>query len=82
MLTELHDDLSKIVWVSRASEKSSVAHLPLVFWPAPEAVLLNVRHTLHKEANRKQDNSRNISARSKPRLLELGDTRRVQDYYW
>ena len=82
MLTELHDDLPKVIWMFGPGEKSHVADLPLILWPAPEAVFLNVRNALHEKANCKKDHSCNISTRPEFGLLELRHIRRVQDRYW
>lgn len=52
-LTELDNDLSKIIRMSCPNKESDIANLPFIFWVAPELVFLYVRYTFHKEADGK-----------------------------
>lgn len=68
--TKLNDNFPKVVWMSRLDEETDVAYFAFVCRVAPEAILLNIRHCLHEEANSEQYNSSNVSSGSKFRLVE------------
>lgn len=78
-LTELHDDFSEIIWMSRPDKEADIAHLALILGLAPEDILLDIANTLQEEANSEQDDSGDIASGTKVGLVEPRDSRAVQD---
>lgn len=76
--TKLDDDLAEIVWMPRPIEEAYITYCTVATMCATEAILLNIRHTLHNKANREEDDARNVTTCSKSGLLELRDVGRVQ----
>lgn len=82
LLTELDDDLAKIIRMSRPHEEAHVVNPALILWLASEYILLYIRDTLHKKPNCEKYHSCNISSGAKFRLNELRDIGRVEDSHW
>ena len=80
--TELDDDFSKIVWMSRPVEEPLVADSRFVTLSSLEQVLLHIAHTLHNDPDRPQYHACNISSCSEVWLRILCDIWGVQDGDW
>lgn len=60
ILTELDNDLAKIIWMSRPGPESLITHSTLVpTFAEPE--LLHITHALHHETNKEADDSHDIA---------------------
>lgn len=77
-LTELDENFSKVVRVSRPCEEAHITHLAFVGRVVPKQVFLNVGDALHQEANGKHDASGNIASGAKIGLVVFGHVRRIQ----
>lgn len=61
------------------SKETYVADCAVMLMSLPEAVLLDVGHTFHDEANGVKNNAGDVSPSTKGRLSELRDVWRVED---
>lgn len=63
-LTELHDDLTKVVWMPRPAEETNIANCTIMLMFASENIFLDVCNTLHDESDRPKDYTSYISPSS------------------
>ena len=82
LLTELHNDLAEIVWMSRPRKESNIANFPLILWFAAEDVFLHIGYRLKNEADREEDHPSDVASRAKIGLLKASDIGRVEDSDW
>ena len=78
-LTELYDDLSKVIWVPCPNEKPNITDPSLVLRLTPEDVFLHIGNTLQEEPDHKQNHSGDIPSGAKPWLIESRYIRRVEN---
>ena len=82
MPTELHDNLAKVIGMSRPNKKSNIANFPFVLRLAPEDVFLHIRNRLQEETNRKEDHSCDIASSTEFWLHKMCDVGRIEDSDW
>jgi hypothetical protein len=68
--------------MSGPGEESDIADGTVTTMSGTEPVLLDIGDTLHNEADRPENNARDVPTRSKAWLIVLGDFWRVQDGDW
>lgn len=81
-LTPLDDYIAKVIGVSRQREKARVTHggaVALARLPRPEQVLLHVAARLKHQANRVQDDARNVAPGAKVPLRVARHVGRVAE---
>lgn len=79
VLTELYNDLSKVVRMSCPGKEANITHFALVLWIASEQVLLNVGYAFEDETDSKEYDTRNIPSSSKRWLVKFGHVRRIKN---
>ena len=82
LLTELDDDLAKIIGMSSPFKESDITDGLSIWIRASKAIFLSIRNCFHKQAYGVKDDADNIATCAKAMLRILGDIRRVQDRYW
>ena len=78
-LTELYNDLPKVVGMSSPDEKPYVTDFAFIRRIAPELIFLDIRPCLHEKAYGEQDDSSDISPGTEVGLIKSSHVRRIQD---
>lgn len=83
-LTELKQNFTKIVWVTRPTEQAFVANTSITAMFASKSILLHIRHCFEKETNREENNTNNVCrfTKSWTSACKLRHAWRVEDRDW